>query len=47
MVLATPQTYIPGVAVAAAVPDPAARSFTIYLTQAVTSPVTVAWFILG
>jgi hypothetical protein len=47
LILATPQTYLPGVAVAAAVPDPAASSLTIYLTQAVTSPVTVAWFILG
>jgi hypothetical protein len=47
LILATPQTYLPGVAVAAVVTDPAARSFTIYLTQAVTSAFSVAWFVIG
>jgi hypothetical protein len=46
-VLATAQAYLSGVTVAAAVPDPAASSFTIYLTQAVTTSFPVAWFILG
>ena len=47
LILATPQTYVPGVTVAAVVPDPATRSFVIYLSEAVTSPVAVGWFIIG
>ena len=47
MILATPQAYLPGVAVAAAVPAPAGDSFAIHLTQPVASPVQVAWFVLG
>lgn len=46
-VLATVQQDKPGVAVRAAVPDPAAGSFTILLTQASTTETAVAWFVMN
>jgi hypothetical protein len=45
-VLATPQTHVSGVGVAAVVPDVSAGSFTIYLTKAVKVSLRIAWFIV-
>ena len=47
LVLATPPAYLAGVGVAAAVPNPGASSFTIYLTAPVTLSFAVGWFIAG
>jgi hypothetical protein len=47
MILATPQAHHAGVGVAAAVPDVAAKSFTLYPTAAVKTTIKVAWFIIG
>ncbi|MEU5882810.1 hypothetical protein [Spirillospora sp. NPDC047279] len=47
VVLATLQANRPGVAVRAAVPDPAAGAFTIFLTQAPTTETAVAWFVIN
>jgi hypothetical protein len=46
-VQATPQTYRPGVWVAAAVPAPAKDSIRIYLSKAPRKAMTVAWFVLN
>jgi hypothetical protein len=47
LVLATLQSYTKGVAVAAAVTDVGARSFTVYLTETVKTTTRVAWFVIG
>ncbi|WP_369174257.1 hypothetical protein AB5J49_42705 [Streptomyces sp. R28] len=47
MVLATVQEDKRGVAVRAAVPDPAAGSFTVVLTQASPTETAVAWFVIN
>ena len=47
LILATAQTYVAGVGVAAVVPDVAASGFTINLTEAVEVSVKVAWFVVG
>lgn len=47
MVLAVLQTNRPGVYVQAAVPNPGAGSFTIYLNKAVTASTVVAWQVLS
>lgn len=46
-VLVTAQTHVAGVGVAAAVPDPAKGSFTIYLTKSVKTHLHIAWFVVG
>jgi len=46
-ILATLQGHVVGVAVAGIVTNPAAGSFTIWLTKAVKVPLEVAWFALG
>ena len=47
LVLATPQDYVAGVAVAAVVPKVSSSSFDIYLTEAVEVSLDVAWFVIG
>ena len=47
LILATPQTYVPGVGIAAVVPDVTSGSFTIYLTESVDVSVVIAWFVIG
>ncbi len=47
LILATPQGRVAGVAVEGVVPDVSASSFTIYLTQAVSVSLKVAWFVIG
>ena len=47
LVLVTPQTDVPGVAVRSAVPNVAARSFTVHLAKAVTGKVTIGWFVVN
>lgn len=47
MVLATVQQDKPGVAVRAAVPDPAAGSFTVFPTQTSATETAVAWFVIN
>jgi hypothetical protein len=47
LVIAVLQTNRAGVFVRAAVVNPTARSFTIYLNKAVTATTYVAWFVLG
>ncbi|MFF4249698.1 hypothetical protein ACFY1L_00605 [Streptomyces sp. NPDC001663] len=47
MVLATVQQDTPGIAVRAAVPDPAAGSFTVFLTQTSATETAVAWFVIN
>jgi hypothetical protein len=46
LVLATVQGHVPGVSVAGVALDVPAGSFTIYLTEAITMSVTVAWFVV-
>lgn len=45
--VATLQDNIPGLFVRAAVPNPAARSITIYLDRPAPQAARVAWFVLG
>ncbi len=47
LILATPQTHVIGVGVAAVVPDVTANTFTIQLTESIKVPMDVAWFIVG
>jgi hypothetical protein len=47
IVLATMQQNVANVSVRAAVPSPAGGAFTVFLTQAATTDVTVGWFVLG
>jgi hypothetical protein len=47
VVLATMQQNVAGVSVRAAVPTPAGGSFTVFLTQAAPTDITVGWFVLG
>lgn len=47
IVLATLQTRVPGVYVHAVQADPAAESFTIYLTRAPGTSVSIGWIALG
>jgi hypothetical protein len=47
IILATPQTRAPGVHVHAVQTDPAAESFTIYLTRAPETSVSIGWIALG
>lgn len=47
MVVATVQQDKPGVAVRAAVPDPAAGSFTVHLTRSSPTETAVAWFVIN
>jgi hypothetical protein len=47
IVLATMQQNAAGVSVRAAVPAPAGGSFTVFLTQAATTNITVGWLVLG
>jgi hypothetical protein len=47
IVLATIQQNVAGVAVRAAVPAAAGGSFTVFLTQAAPTNITVGWFVLG
>jgi hypothetical protein len=47
LVLAAVQQDKPGVAVRAAVPDVAAGSFTLFLTQASLTETAVAWFVIN
>jgi hypothetical protein len=46
MVLVTAQGYVAGVGVAGVVLDASAQSFTIYLTKAIKTSLTLAWFII-
>jgi len=46
-VVATLQDNIPGLFVRAAVPNPAARSITVYLDRAAPQAARAAWFVLG
>ncbi|HEY1916248.1 MAG TPA: hypothetical protein VGH27_11810 [Streptosporangiaceae bacterium] len=45
-ILATPQVYVTGAAVAAVVPNVAKKSFTIYLTKLIKVSMPIAWFIM-
>jgi hypothetical protein len=47
MVLTTPQGHVAGVAVAGVVLDVSTGSFTIYLTEAVSVSLHIAWFVVG
>jgi hypothetical protein len=47
LVLATLQQVSGSVAIKAAVPNVAGKSFTIYLTQAVTTSVKIGWFVVN
>jgi hypothetical protein len=47
LILATAQTYVAGVGVAAVVPDITNGSFIIHLTEAVSISVKVGWFVVG
>lgn len=47
LVLATLQQDRVGIYVRSAVPDPAARSFTVHLNESVTVRTTVAWFVVN
>jgi len=47
LVLATLQQHAPGVTIEAAVPNVAAGSFTVYLSQAAPAATTLAWFVVN
>jgi len=47
IVLATVQQNVAGVSVRAAVPAGTGGSFTVFLTQAASTQITVGWFVLG
>jgi hypothetical protein len=47
LILATLQQDHAGVYVRSAVPNPAASSFTIYLSKEVTVSTSVAWFVVN
>lgn len=47
LVLASLQENRPGVTVRATVPNPAASSFTVFLTQAVATASVVGWFVVN
>ena len=47
LILATAQTYVAGVGVAAVVPNVAGGYFIIHLTEAVSVSVKIGWFIVG
>jgi hypothetical protein len=47
IVLVTPQNNVAGTAVRSAVPNVAGSSFTVHLAKAVSSAVTIGWFIVN
>jgi hypothetical protein len=47
LVLATLQQHTTGVYVTAAVPNVVGKSFTVYLSKAVTAATKVAWFVVN